>query len=330
MKRLNCIRIFRIGITMGIAAILLSGCLKNEWEECEKDGKAELEKYISDNNISDEYKKDGGLYYIPDTVGTGLSPVLNDYIVMNYTGMYLNGTIIETTDSSLKEKWDASGNFSDFVYGPAKFKYGYSRPGFNDGLSYMQEGGWATLIIPTELAYYDCKPVKYTVNLLTIIKDPVAYEKSMLLRYLSENGMDTTTNAYEGIYYKEYDDTGDTLAVTENDTLLIRFSGKYTYQDKGSLMLKEFDSNIKDANPLKIVYGKDVVYSGAIKVMPEGFTTALDTMRKGTRAIAVLPYEKAFKSIGLVNVAYGYYIVPAYQTVIYDLYIEDIRRKPSK
>jgi len=28
----------------------------------------------------------------------------------------------------------------------------------------------------------------------------------------------------------------------------------------------------------------------------------------------------------LINSTYGYYIVPAYQTVIYDLYIEEIRR----
>jgi hypothetical protein len=60
--------------------------------------------------------------------------------------------------------------------------------------------------------------------------------------------------------------------------------------------------------------------------MPAGFTAALDTMKKGSHALAVLPYSQAFGTTGLVNGIYGYYIVPQYQTVIYDIYIEDIIR----
>jgi FKBP-type peptidyl-prolyl cis-trans isomerase len=327
MKRMNCKRIFRIGIMAGMGAFLLSGCLNNDWEECEKQGKDELDKYISSHNISGEYKKDDGLYYIPDTVGTGLSPEVDNYVVVSFTGMYLNGTIIETTESSMKDQWDAPDIFSDYPNGSTKFRFGYSRPGFNSGLSYMQEGGWATLIIPMELAFYsDCKPVKYTMHLLSVIKDPVGYEKTMMLQCLAENGMDTVSNAYGAIYFKEYASSGDTLEVMDNDTLLIRFSGKYPYMDNGKLVLKVFDSNLDDDDPLKIIYGKDILYGGSILSMPDGFTAALDTMRKGSRAIAVLPYGEAFGTTGLIKPIYYYYIVPAYQTVIYDLYLEDIIR----
>jgi FKBP-type peptidyl-prolyl cis-trans isomerase FkpA len=333
MNKMKEKRIFAIGATIGIGALLLSSCLDNEWEDCEKSSKEDMDKYITKNTISDEFKKDvdgGTLYYIPDTLGTGLSPEMDNYIVVDYTGMYLDGTIIETTDSSMKEKWDATNFYKDYAFGPAKFKFGYSRAGFNYGLSYMKEGGWATLIIPTELAFYDCKPVLYKINLIKVIKNPVTYEKEAMLRYLSENGMDTIANAYEGIFYKVTSTTDDTMEVTKNDTLLIRFTGKYTYENKGLLCLKEFDSNIEDKDPLKIVYGKDAIQSGYIKYMPVGFTTALDTMRKGTHAVAVLPYEKAFGTTGLINSVYGYYIVPQYQTVIYDLYIEDIKRPQAK
>lgn len=241
--------------------------------------------------------------------------------------MYLNGTIIETTDSTLKDDWSAGNEFDDYPYGPVKFIYGYSRAGFNSGLSYMQEGGWATLIIPTELAFYDCKPVKYSIHLISVIKDPVEYENVLLLRYLAENGMDTTSNAYGDIYYKEYLTTSDTTEVMNNDTLVIRFSGKYPYIDKGMIRLKEFDSNYDVADPLRFVYGKEeTILGGYIKKIPDGFTAALDTMRKGTRAIAVLPYTEAFGTTGLINVLYGYSIVPAYQTVIYDLQVVDILR----
>jgi FKBP-type peptidyl-prolyl cis-trans isomerase len=330
MKKINSIQIFLTGMIVALGALLLSGCLKNEWEECEEQGKVELDEYILKNNIPESYKVDvtgGFIYYIPEVTGTGLTPKTNNFIVINYTGMYLDGTIIETTDSSLRDEWEAANVYTDYAYGPSKFQYGYSSAGFTEGLKLMQEGGISTLIIPTELAYYNCRPVMYHINLLKVIEDPVAYEKEMLVRYLSRNGMDTVSNAYNKIYYKELSGPGDTVSVAENDTVLIRFTGSYTYENGDSLCLKEFDSNAGDKNPLKIVYGSDVIYGGYIKYMPDGFTAALDTMSKGTHALAVLPYDQAFGTTGLINSKYGYYIVPQYQTVIYDLYIEDIKRR---
>lgn len=308
-------------------ALAFSGCVTNEWEECEKKGNQELSSFIGKENIPESSKKESGLYYIEDTLGNGLSPAANNFIVVNYTGKYLDGTVIETTDSSLQNSWDAADLFTDYVYGPAKFIYGRSRPGFNEGISYMKEGGWATLIMPTELAYYDCRPVEYTIQLLSVIKDPVAYEDSILRVYLAENGFDSSTTAYKDIYYKEYLTSGDTMKPMTNDTLLVRFVGNYTYCDKGNILTKEFDSNLKSAQPLKIFYGNQIAYSGAIKGMPPGFVAALDTMRKGTRAVAVLPYEEGFGTGGMINKTYGYYIVPQYQTVIYDLYLVDIIRR---
>jgi FKBP-type peptidyl-prolyl cis-trans isomerase FkpA len=321
---------FKAVLISGVSAMLFTSCLKNDWEECEKKSQDELNRYLSANNISSEYKKQSGLYYIPEIVGTGLSPVANNYIVVNYTGWYLDGTIIETTDSTLKNKWAADTVFKDYIYGPTKFKYGYSRPGFNEGLYYMKEGGWATLIMPTELAFYDCRPVKYRINLISVITDPEKYEDSVMFKFLEDNSIDTTTASYNGIYYKEYETTGDTLAVETNDTISIRYTGKYLYVDNGVIHTKIFDTNIQDADPLKIIFGKKTLLSGSIKAIPDGFTIALDSMRQGTRAIAVLPYAKAFGTTGLYNSKYGYYYVPDYQTVIYDLYVERIGKASSK
>ncbi len=322
-------KVFKIALISGVPALLLTSCLKNDWEECEKKSKDELNKYLASHNISGEYKKESGLYYIPDTVGTGLSPVVNNYIVVSYTGWYLDGTIIETTDSTLKSEWTADTVFPDYVYGPTKFKFGYSRPGFNEGLYYMKEGGWSTLIMPTEIAFYDCRPVKYKIHLISVITDPVRYEDSVMFKYLEENSIDTSTAAYEGIYYKEYFSTGDTLSVEPNDTVYIRYTGKYFYVDKGVIKTKVFDSNIKDQNPLKIIFGKKTLLGGSIKAIPDGFEIAIDSMKQGTKAIAVLPYSKAFGTKGLYNSTYGYYYVPEYQTVIYDLYVTRVGKAKS-
>lgn len=323
-------KILRTVLISGASAFLLTSCMKNDWEECEKKSKDELNRYLSTNNISSEFRKQSGLYYIPDTIGTGLSPVVNNYIVVSYTGWYLDGTIIETTDSTLRNNWAADTVFKDYAYGPTKFKYGYSRPGFNEGLYYMKEGGWSTLIMPTELAYYDCRPVKYKIHLISVITNPVKYEDSVMFKYLEINSIDTNTAAYNGIYYKEYLTSGDTLSVESNDTVFIRYTGKYLYVDKGIIRTKTFDSNIKDKDPLTIIFGKKTLLAGSIKAVPEGFEIALDSMRQGTKAIAVLPYTKAFGTTGLFNSKYGYYYVPEYQTVIYDLYVERIGKAASK
>jgi FKBP-type peptidyl-prolyl cis-trans isomerase len=333
MKRMNFKWIFGIGLAVGISTTFLTGCLQNDWEDCEKQSKKEFDKYLTDHNISVEYKKESGLYYIPDTIGTGLAPEGNDYIVINYTGWYVDGTMLETTDSTMKANWTAAVELTDFVYGSTKLMFGISRPGFNEGLSYMKEGGWSTLIMPTELAYYDCRSVVYKINLISVIKNPVEYEKAMVLQCLADNDMDTLSSFYRNIYYKELVTSADTHSVELTDTVLIRFTGKYTYKTHNdpTVKFRVFDSNTNDSKPLKIVYGKNnVYYGGSVLAMPEGFISALDTMCKGTRAIAILPYTQAFGETGLDDINKGYSIVPDYQTVIYNLYVEDIIPKAAK
>lgn len=312
-------------------SITLTGCLKNDWEECEKKSDAELSKYISQNNISDQYKMESGLYYVPDTVGTGLSPESGDYIFIEYTGWYSDGNIIETTDSTLKSGWAASDAYTNYIYGATKIRYGYSRPGFNEGLSLMKEGGWARLIIPTELAYYNCLPVIYKIHLISVIENAVEYEKSMMVQYLAQNGMDTVSSLYNDIYYKELTASSDTHSVELTDTVLIRFTGSFIYKIPGDaeVRMKEFDSNLHDAKPLKMVYGNNsVIFGGSVLAIPKGFITALDTMQTGTRARVILPYTQGFGESGLSDGTYGYSIVPDYQTVVYDLYVEGIIPAP--
>jgi FKBP-type peptidyl-prolyl cis-trans isomerase len=330
MKKKN--RMWIYPLIIGIL-LLFMNCSKKDKDDdsndyCVNQSKIELEKYIADSNISDQYKMKSGLYYIPDTVGTGLSPEVGNYIVISYTGWYTDGTIIETTDSAMKSKWSQASLFTNYVYGSIKILYGYSRPGFNEGLSYMSEDGWSTLIMNTELAFYDCRPVIYKINLISVIKDPVAYEKAIMLKCLADNGMDTISNAYKNIYYKELVTSPDIQSVALNDTVLIRFTGKYTYKTHNdpTIKFRVFDSNIDKSEPLKIVYGdNEYYYGGSALAMPNGFAAALDTMCKGTRALAIIPYTQAFGVAGLADLYYYYIIVPAYQTVIYEIWVEDIK-----
>jgi FKBP-type peptidyl-prolyl cis-trans isomerase len=313
-----------------ILPLAVSGCLKNDWEEKEQHEKDLIKSYIASNGITEEQKTEGGIYYVEEIAGTGLTPVVDDYVIINYTGRYLeDNSIHETSYDSLKDEWEYADTYTYYVYGPLKFKYGYSISGVNEGLGMMKEGGKAKLVIPSDKAFYDFNPMVYDIELLKVIKDPVAYEDSVLKAYLEVKGFDTLTTAYKGIYFKETltPDPADQRTVQTGDTVFFRFSGKLI--DGFASEIKDdrvFDTNADDDDPIKLYYGTQLkVITGVILAIPEGLKTALDTMRVGTHATAVLPYTQAFKDAGLVNSIYGYTIVPKYQTIVYDIIVEDIR-----
>jgi len=109
---------------------------------CKSDSEKELEtlqSYIDDNNITVDPTA-SGLYYIETLVGTGAQATLGDIVVVNYTGTFLDG---EKFDSS----YDRNEPF-DFTLG-----IGEVIKGWDEGIGYMKEGGKATLIMPSSLAY---------------------------------------------------------------------------------------------------------------------------------------------------------------------------------
>ena len=73
--------------------------------------------------------------------GIGISPAAHDTAYVRYTGKYLNGT---TFDSNVGTDRD------DFVFPVGE---GYAIYGFDEGVTYMKEGGKSTLLIPSNLGY---------------------------------------------------------------------------------------------------------------------------------------------------------------------------------
>jgi FKBP-type peptidyl-prolyl cis-trans isomerase len=308
--------------------MLAGACLENEWEEKEQNEKEIIDTYLGENGITEEQKTTGGIYFIEAFAGTGLTPQKDNYVIINYTGRYLeDGSIHETSFDTLKDDWENADVYKYFVYGPLKFQYGYSISGINEGLALMKEGGKAELVIPSDKAFYDFNPLVYEVELLKVIRNPVTYEDSVLNIYIAEKGYDSTT-VYKDIYFKETvtPNPSDERTVQQGDTILFRFAGKLV--DGFGLIIQDnriFDGNMDDTNPVKYVYGKSDLISGFMLAFPVGLKSALDTMREGTHATAVLPYEQAFGDKGLFNSTYGYTIVPKFQTVVYDIILEEIR-----
>jgi len=307
--------------------LLASGCLKNDLAEREANEKKVIEQYLIANNISADTKTEGGIYFIEQVVGTGLSPVQDDYIMIDYVGRYLESNEIrETSYDSLKEYWTSATSYVDYLYGPAKILYGHNISGINEGLSLMREGGKAEIIIPSDKAFYDFNPLIYEIELIKVIKDPLAYEDSVLHAYLDEKGFDAST-VLDSIWFRETytPDPADQRTVETSDEVYFRFTGRLVDGFRNVLQdNRVFDTNVDDENPVKLIFGQSKVSSGSILALPIGLKMALDSMRLGTHATAVLPYRQALGKDGLIHSIYRYTIVPTYQTVVYDIVVEDI------
>lgn len=100
-----------------------------------------LKSYLQTSNITTE-PTSSGLYFVEELKGKGKKPEAGKKVIVHYTGTFINGQIF---DSSLQRNE------------PFEFTFGAGEviPGLEEGVSYMKEGGKATLIIPSHIAYGD-------------------------------------------------------------------------------------------------------------------------------------------------------------------------------
>ena len=98
-----------------------------------------LDLYLKNANITIE-PTNSGLYFIEEKTGVGPLPKKGQKVTLHYTGSFLSG---EVFDSSLER-----GE-------PFTFEFGANEviPGMDEGVSKMNKGAKATLIIPSYLAY---------------------------------------------------------------------------------------------------------------------------------------------------------------------------------
>ncbi len=100
---------------------------------------ADRDAYLQENNIT-VAPTASGLYYIETLEGTGATPLRGDKVEVNYTGKLLDGTV-----------FDSSYDRNE----PLEFTLGAGQviSGWEEGIALMKQGGKATMIIPSNLAY---------------------------------------------------------------------------------------------------------------------------------------------------------------------------------
>lgn len=124
-----------------------------------------ISDYIKENNIT-VAPTESGLYYIETAKGTGLQAEDGDKVKVHYTGTLLDGT-----------KFDSSYDRGE----PIQFTLGKGQmiKAWDEAIAKMKEGGKATLICPSSLAYgprgrgkviHAYAPLKFDVELVEVIK----------------------------------------------------------------------------------------------------------------------------------------------------------------
>ena len=95
---------------------------------------AELENYLSVNNITTAERHPAGFYYEIVNDGTGMKPVLCSIITVGYTGALANGSVFDQRQS-------------------LSFQLGSLIEGWRKGVPLIQRGGSITLYLPPSLGY---------------------------------------------------------------------------------------------------------------------------------------------------------------------------------
>ena len=107
-------------------------------DRVKKDGNEYIENFMDCNE--EAVKTDSGLIYYEMTKGEGKQPELSNTVEVHYHGTLTDGTVF---DSSVDRGQTIS------------FPLGGVIKGWQEGLAMMKEGGKATLVIPSDLAYGD-------------------------------------------------------------------------------------------------------------------------------------------------------------------------------
>ncbi len=264
-----------IGCLVGLLS--LSGCLSDTptgstfQEQLAKDNEI-IRDYLVSKGIAAATDPDNyGVRYTVSTVGTGISPTIDDSIKVNYTLKLLpSETQVEKSTTP----------FSTLL---AK-----TIPGWQIGMPLLKEGSVAKLYIPSGWAYgaYPSGPIPansnliFEVELLKVIsqlqKDTLAIKS-----YLAAKSITTTLRDPSGLRYKTtVQGTGATP--TENNYALIKYTGKLIDGiEEGST----FDaSNI----PVKV----------KVSTLIKGLNIGIKLMKVGGKTTFYIPSTQAYGYAG--------------------------------
>ena len=135
MKNLGTPIAFRSLIVTSMLLLCFGCSSDDEATDFSEANEQEILAYLSDRNLTAE-KSQSGLYYIIEEQGSGESPITTSNVTVSYRGYFTDG---QTFEESPVE--GISFNLTQVI------------PGWTEGITYFNEGGSGTLLVPSSLAY---------------------------------------------------------------------------------------------------------------------------------------------------------------------------------
>ncbi len=153
----------KIILLTGLLILSVTSCLSTKkWEREEEEL---IQDYLAKNPDLNFELKPSGLYYLEIFSGTGPAIEAHDTAYIFYTSKYLTNEIIYSTNVGT----------TDTLIAP--IREGFLIDGFDEGVSYMNEGGKSMMIVPSYLGYGQSgyyfpayTPLLFEVHLVKIVR----------------------------------------------------------------------------------------------------------------------------------------------------------------
>jgi len=294
------------------ALVLLTSCEKEKSrEELMAEEIELLDQYLADHNVTQD-PIEPGLYYIPGTEGTGLQPEDSTWVVVDFVGELIDGTVFATSHDSVAKLHNLYEE--DYIYGPTRLQVGQiTLQGFNVGLPLMKVGGSGVFIMRSNWAWgaYSSSLIPeystliYSIDLLDAFNDPGPHERELIQQFLADSNF-TADSTDTGLYYiEQVEGAGD--FIEGSDRVDVWYTGYF-------LDGRKFDSNI-GGNVYQVVLGQTQLI--------EGWEEGLRLMRKGSKGILIVPYYLAFGRLGVID-SNGWTWIPPYMTLVFEIEVVNI------
>jgi FKBP-type peptidyl-prolyl cis-trans isomerase len=315
-----------------ILFVVAAGCKKDDTGEAKREQEQRLFDLYMGSTFLDTIAPptESGLYYIEVEEGTGESPEVDDWVMINYVGYAIPGdevvdTYIENVvyDNDLVKTTNSGDTIG--LFGPVKMRMGTHVKGLTEGLTMMKTGGKAMLCFTSDLGYGNqsatllksissYQSLRYDVELLEVIRDIESYESNRMIAYADTiPGVDTIVDVPTGAYMYYVVDQHTHGSQINNDSVVeISYKGYLT------------DGRVFDQSAEGETYVFTVGDLSASTSPIVGWHRGVLRFKEGEKGRLIIPYPLAYGPEGRIE--QNVVVIPAYETLVFDIEVVDVRR----
>jgi len=144
--------LYILGLIFMLSGIYTS-CKTNTLDALHEDEVTARDKYIKDKKLT-EFLDTSGIYFKDSIVGTGDSIIASGYkLKLNFKITLLDGTVVFTTEDKYGHNYEEYTFYVDATSTAINQAYVQQIAGLHKGLKKMRAGGYALMVIPSELAF---------------------------------------------------------------------------------------------------------------------------------------------------------------------------------